>query len=418
MNHATGARVAWVEDRVRTQCFGAGIPASGATITVGAELELLAFDEKSHAVASIFDAGGSLDCVRLVARRLSWHEALSAKGVPRFMTVTGGSLTFEPGGQLEYASAVHGSVDGVLLELCAVESALRNAADEFGISLLACGVDPYNPVANVDLQLVADRYQKMARYFDAIGPDGARMMRQTASFQINVGGIPSMERWAVANAIAPWLLALFANSTRYAAADTGYASYRGEAWRGVDPSRTGLFAGDDPVREYAAFALGANAFLADDAAPAFNRLDDSRVSDASLTAHLSTLFPEVRPRGYLELRSIDAIGSEARAAALVLVAGILADPTAARQALELTGPADSDLLRRAGRDGPRDARITSTSSDLVRIAREGCVRLGPDVVSEATLSAARLISLKPPGASVTRVDTAPEFHQNRTTACR
>ncbi|MEO8624347.1 MAG: glutamate-cysteine ligase family protein, partial [bacterium] len=266
-----------------------------------------------------------------------------------------------------------------------VETALRESAEREGITLLAVGVDPFNAAECAPLQLTAPRYRRMAEYLAAIGPDGARMMRQTASLQVNVGGIELLERWLVANAIAPWLVALFANSERYAGADTGCASFRAQTWRGVDPSRTGLFSGRDAIRDYTAFALSAPAFLADDAAPAFIDLDEELVSVDSLSTHLTTLFPEVRPRGYLELRSLDAVDQAQRRAALALIAGVLGDNTSACDAWDLVGGADATLLCLAGTAGLREPRLKSLADDLIRIAVAGCVRLGPEVVSEESL---------------------------------
>jgi glutamate--cysteine ligase len=248
------------------------------------------------------------------------------------------------------------------------------------------GVDPFNAASAAPLQLTADRYARMARYFAAIGPDGARMMRQTASLQINIGGVDPMRRWPVANAIAPWLVAMFANSSRYAGAETGCASFRAETWRGVDPGRTGVFRGRDPIAEYTAFALDARAFLADDEAPCFVDLEAPRVTDATLATHLTTLFPEVRPRGYLELRSLDSLDDTGRRAAMAFVAGIVGDATAAADATALLGEADESLLRRAGRRGMSDETLASKAGDLVDIARAGCGRLGPSIVSEAALA--------------------------------
>lgn len=386
MNGAARARAEWVEQVVRERCFTA--PAAN-TLTIGAELELLAFDASTHAIAPIFpgrDGRGSIDVARDVGRRLSWRETISDKGVPRFASDAGGSLTFEPGGQLEYASAVHGSVDGVLRELCIVESRLRESAEMRGICLLAVGVDPFNGPDAAPLQLTADRYERMARYFAGSGPDGARMMRQTASLQVNIGGVPPLERWAVANAIAPWVVALFANSSRYADAETRCASYRAETWRGVDPSRTGVFRGRDPVREYTSFALGARAFLVDDAAPPFAGLDAAFATEPALATHLTTLFPEVRPRGYLELRSLDALDDSGRRGAMAFMAGIVADAQAAVEALELLGESDASLLLIAGRDGMAADAIAAKSAGLVEIALGGCRRLGADIVSEETVS--------------------------------
>ncbi len=386
MTSESRARANWVSRYLAEHCFN--VPARQG-LTFGAELELLAFDATTNAIAPIFPAGEgacTLDVVREVAQRLSWRETISDKGVPRFASEAGGSLTFEPGGQLEYASAVHSSVDGVLRELCGVESQLRAHAQSHGISLMAVGVDPFNAADAAPLQLTAHRYTRMAAYFAALGPDGARMMRQTASLQINIGGVPPLERWPVANAIAPWVVAMFANSSRYAGADTGCPSFRAETWRGCDPGRTGLFRGRDAVAEYTAFTLDARAFLADDDAPCFVDLAAERISDTALATHLTTLFPEVRPRGYLELRSLDSIDDAARRGAMPFVAGIVGDATAASDALDVLGEADESLLRRAGRRGMADEAIGSKAADLVEIARAGCRRLGPSIVSEATLA--------------------------------
>ena len=393
MTNDSRERTHWVSRYLREHCFTA--PATRG-LTFGAELELLAFDSTTNAIAPIFpvaDRACSLDVVRDVARRLHWRETTSDKGVPRFSSDSGGSLTFEPGGQVEYASAVHGSVDAVLRELCAVESQLRQSAERCGITLLAAGVDPFNGADAAPLQLTAERYTKMARYFATIGADGARMMRQTASLQVNIGGVSPLDRWAVANAIAPWMVALFANSPRYAGEESGCASFRAETWRGVDPGRTGLLRGRDAIAEYTAFALDARAFLAADGAPCF--VDLPRVTDAILATHLTTLFPEVRPRGYLELRSLDALDDAGRRAAMAFVAGIVGDSRAAADALALVGEADELLLLRAGRRGMLDPLIASKAGDLMEIARAGCQRLGPAIVSEVTLS-----MLTHPGSSL------------------
>jgi glutamate--cysteine ligase len=286
---------------------------------------------------------------------------------------------------------VHATIDGVVKELSAVHELLEQHAAGRDIALLAVGVDPENGADRAPLQLSAERYQRMADYFSGIGPHGARMMRQTASLQLCIGGAP-LSRWRAANAIAPWLVALFANSSRHAGADTGCASYRAETWRGVDPLRTGLLQGCDPVGEYAAFALRAPAFLAGGpGAPAvpFGVLADDVATDDALATHLSTLFPEVRPRGYLELRSMDSVDPSLHAAAMVFAAGILCDGVASARALELVGDPNAALLRQAGRCGLADPVIGRHAGDLVELAVRGCARQGERIVSAALLEYAR-----------------------------
>jgi glutamate--cysteine ligase len=312
--------------------------------------------------------------------------------VPRFVAPSGGALTFEPGGQLEYASATHVSVDAVLRELRTVHDTLVARCADQGITLRAIGIDADNGPADVPLQIDAERYRRMNAYFASIGPAGARMMRQTASLQVCLGGVDVAERWSMANGIAPWLVAIFANSQRYAGRESGYASYRAETWRGVDPLRTGLVVGDDAVAAYTAFALGAPAFLAGNEGTApipFAELSDEQATDDALATHLSTLFPEVRPRGYLELRSADAIDVEHHAAALTLVTGLLADDVSARAALEIVGEPSSALLRTAGRSGLADQDLAAVVRDLADLALAGCARLGPSIVSDEVLAGAR-----------------------------
>ncbi|HEY2026268.1 MAG TPA: glutamate-cysteine ligase family protein [Gemmatimonadaceae bacterium] len=386
---AADARARWIDAHLRRHCF-----ARGGALRFGAEMELLAFDEATGAVAPIAatDRPSTLSAIRSAGEELGWQEAAGSKGVPRFVAPSGGALTFEPGGQLEYASAPHASVDAVLGELRRVHDALVERCADRGVTLRALGIDPTNPPAAAPLQIDADRYRRMNAYFATIGPAGARMMRQTASLQLCLGGVDVAHRWRVANAIAPWLVAIFANSTRYASRDTGYASYRAETWRGVDPLRTGLVVGEDPVAAYTAFALAAPAFLAgaDGSAPApFAELPDEQATDDTLAVHLSTLFPDVRPRGYLELRSADAVGVEHHAAAMTFIVGLLADDVSARAASEIVGEPSIALLLRAGRFGMKEAHLAARAGDLVELALAGCSRLGQSIVSDEVLARAR-----------------------------
>jgi glutamate--cysteine ligase len=158
----------------------------------------------------------------------------------------------------------------------------------------------------------------------------------------------------------------------------------------VDPRRTGIFLGCDALREYAAFALGAPAFLVgagDEPVVSLGELRDGAASDADLATHLSTLFPEVRPRGYLELRSIDSVDTSQHAAAMVFAAGIIGDDVASADALELLGDPDPSLLLAAGRSALADPGLSRHAHDLIEIAIAGCVRRGTTMISEPLLDA-------------------------------
>ena len=105
--------------------------------------------------------------------------------------------------------------------------------------------------------------------------------------------------------------------------------------------------------------------------------------------HLTTLFPEVRPRGHLELRSADAMEPRWYAAPLALATGIAYDPGALRAAGDLLGAPDLGLLARAGRTGLHDPVMARTAADLAQIALDGCASLGPAYFHPSDLEVAR-----------------------------
>ena len=219
------------------------------------------------------------------------------------------------------------------------------------------------------------------------------MMRQTASFQVCVdGGETPALTWRVLNALAPFMVAIFANSPRYAGRDTGHRSYRRHIWATLDPRRTGLLGLDgDPVEEYLRFALGAPAFLMPDiggASATFGHWLSRGATASDWCLHLSTLFPEVRPRGYFELRSADVVAPEWYAAPLVLVAGLVYHRPALAAADALLGRPDPALLARSGRLGLADKTLAATAPLLCDLALEGCSALGETFVDGNDLAAA------------------------------
>jgi glutamate--cysteine ligase len=311
---------------------------------MGAELELIPVRNRSHRRVLIDADGegpGSADIIRDAGATRGWREETDAYGAPSWAMPDGGHLFYEPGGQIEISSPVFPS--GTALEKFLREAvrAVRDSAQAAGVTFLTSGVDPYNSLETVPLQLGAPRYQAMTRYFDSIGASGARMMRQTASLQVSVElGTHPFERWKLLNALAPYLIAAYANSPNYEGHHTGYASYRAQLWQTLDATRTGLpFDEKDPVGAYTRFAEHAGRILDDDA------------------AHLTTLFPEIRPRGYFEIRSMDSMEPDRVGEALRFISRLVHDDDVASEAQEIVGNPDARLLPRAAELGRADATI-------------------------------------------------------------
>ena len=112
---------------------------------------------------------------------------------------------------------------------------------------------------------------------------------------------------------------------------------------------------------------------------------DDAATEAQWENHLTTLFPEVRPRRHLELRSIDAVDPEFVGAALVVVAGLVYDPAASREARELLAAGDEDMLVRAAHCGLRDRVLLNDCQTLVAIGLRGARALGARVIAGAEL---------------------------------
>ncbi len=329
-------------------------PSSHPDGSMGAELELIPVRSKSRKRVGIEtrdDGPGTADIVRDAARRNGWRETVDTSGAPSWVTLAGSRVCYEPGGQIEISSQVFRTA--TLLEhfLRDTVGDLRDSASQAGISLLSDGVDPYNPIDTVPLQLHGPRYDAMAGYFDSIGSSGTRMMRQTASLQITVElGEHVMDRWALLNALAPYLVAAYANSSNYAGETTGYASYRAHLWQTLDLTRTGLpFDAVDPVGAYTRFASAAGRILDDD------------------SAHITTLFPEIRPRGYFEIRSMDSMEPDRAGEALQFVSGLIHNADLATEAMRVIGPPDHLLLARAAALGRADAIIDDRLKILERL---------------------------------------------------
>lgn len=340
--------------------FVPGVQARPAS-AIGAELELIPVHRHTRervAIQSVRGAPGMTDVLRAAAdaratgARNRWIETVDAFGAPAWSIENEGRISFEPGGQIEISSVVYPSAEELIAFLQSAVSHIRRAGAAFGVELLAVGVDPYNDIDGIPAQLSAPRYDLMARHFDTIGPAGIRMMRQTASLQLNIElGPRPLERWRLLNSLAPYLTAALANSRSYGGRDSGYASYRALLWQQLDPSRTGLaYAAADPVGEYAKFAQNADRILSDDA------------------LHLTTLFPEVRPRGYFEIRSMDSVEPERAARAIRFISALTLDPGASAAALDLMGEPDPSLWTAAARYGMGDVVMAATIRQLERIA--------------------------------------------------
>jgi glutamate--cysteine ligase len=317
-------------------------------------------------------------------------------------SLPGGSrLTFEPGGQLELSGPALPGLGPATAAMADDVRAARAALAPLGIDLVGIGLDPSGPRPRV---LDAGRYAAMEAYFDTRWPDGRTMMRHTASVQVNLDLGPAAlveARWARAHDVLPVLAATFANSPFDASGTpTGWRSTRLAVWNRIDPRRTRWVAraGVSAATSWNSFALDAPVMLirTDDGecVPSLRSLTFARwIHDGhelgwptldDFAYHLTTLFPPVRPRGWLELRAIDSLPDEWWPVAAAVTTALLDDPEAADVASRVT-PALGNRWRDAARYACAQPTIGAAAERCFAAALPALPRIGAD---RATIAAA------------------------------
>jgi glutamate--cysteine ligase len=323
-------------------------------------------------------------------RRPAWDEITAViAGVP---DLPGGSrITVEPGGAVELSGPPSDGVLAAITAMKADRAVLCAAFAEAGFGLVLLGADPLRPANRVN---PGDRYRAMEQFFAAsqTGAAGAAMMTSTASVQVNLEAGPQSD-WAarvrLAHALGPTMVAIAANSPLLGGKFTGWHSSRQWVWSQLDSARCGPILGvngEDPASEWARYAMKAPVMLVHptpemDAVPITDwvpfadwadgrvLLGDRRPTMADLEYHLTTLFPPVRPRRFLEIRYLDSVPGALWPAVVFTLTTLLDDPAAADIAAEATEPV-ATAWDRAAQLGLGDRRLHEAADRCVQTAAE------------------------------------------------
>jgi glutamate--cysteine ligase len=266
---------------------------------------------------------------------------------------TSGSITLEPGGQFEHSGAPWGSVAEAVAENDRHTDEILAIAERLGIIFLGVGFRPFGLIDDVPW-MPKGRYRVMREYLAPRGRKAHEMMKRTATVQANfdyVDEADAMRKLRLGLGISSLITALFAASPLVDGKPSGYQSYRASCWLECDPDRCGLlrFAFEEGAgfAEYAAWALDVPMFFVyrdGQYRPVkdltFRRFakegyagEPATIEDWAL--HLSTLFPEVRLKRYLEVRQADAGPREMVRALPALFTGLFYDAEAGERAWTL-----------------------------------------------------------------------------------
>ncbi len=312
----------------------------------------------------------------------------------------GGAISLEPGGQFELSGAPLDTAHDTAEELDRHLGHCRAVAAPLGIGFLSLGMSPKWTLAETPV-MPKSRYDIMKRYMPRVGTRGLDMMFRTATVQTNLdfrNEADMVAKMRVGLALQPAITGLFANSPFTDGKPNGFLSARSEIWRHTDPARTGMlpfvFEPGMGFERYVDFALDVPMYFLkrgstylDVAGASFRDLLAGRLAAApgeqatmaDWANHLSTIFPEVRLKRYLEMRGADVGAPDRIAAMSALMIGLYYDEDALQSAQDLIkdwSAKDRQKLRDevprlglAAKVRGRDLR--SVALDMLAIARKG-----------------------------------------------
>lgn len=241
--------------------------------------------------------------------------------------VGGGAISLEPGGQFELSGAPLETLHQTCREVHGHLAHVREIADALGIGFLGLGASPKWTLADTP-QMPKSRYDIMRNYMPKVGENGLDMMHRTCTIQVNLdfeSETDMVRKMRIGLSLQAVATALFANSPFLDGKPIGKLSYRGEIWRDVDNNRAGLlpFAFDegfgfeayvDYLLDIPMYFIKRGADYIDATSITFRDFMNGKrpegaegtdVTEGDWQNHLSTVFPDVRLKSFLEMRGAD-----------------------------------------------------------------------------------------------------------------
>ncbi len=330
-----------------------------------------------------------------LATRYDWAVAREGEN-PVALSRNGASITLEPAGQLELSGATLETIHETCAEVNSHLKDVRSVADELGLGFLGMGFQPKWRRDEMPW-MPKGRYKIMREYMPKVGSLGLDMMTRTCTVQVNLdfsSEADMVKKFRTSLALQPIATALFADSPFTEGKPNGYLSYRSHIWTDTDPDRTGMldfvFADGFGYERYIDYILDVPMYFSlqngeylDLAGQDFKRflagelpaLPGVHATMKDFADHLTTTFPEVRLKQYLEMRGADG-GPWNRLCALpAFWVGLLYDQESLDAAWDLVKDFSS-AERHALRDGvPKQALKLPFRGGTVRDLAEQALKI-------------------------------------------
>lgn len=319
---------------------------------VGAEFEKFAIERRTGRHLTYGEPGGICSILNSLVERFHWEPHFEGEHLTT-LSRAGSMISLEPGGQIEFSTAPLQTISELNSALENHRHEIRAVTDSDSVAWIASGVSPFQSADDIALG-VRPRHRLMAEYLPSRCPMALPMMKATASTQVTFDyacEADAMRKFQVALKLSPIINAIWANSSHYAGRSTGFASYRSQIWLGMDPDRSGLltdFLNSGPSFEQWVQYLLAVPMLFVNHHGQYRAADGMTFQEfilhghdgrfptiADWEMHITTVFPEVRLKQFLEVRGADANGPALALAVPAFWKGLLYDDESLTEAAEL-----------------------------------------------------------------------------------
>ncbi len=340
---------------------------------IGTEHEKFVYDLRTHKPVA-YDGRPGIRQLLEGMQRFGWQpvrEGDNIIGLRGEGAQNGASLSLEPGGQFELSGAPLRTVHETCAEVDTHLDQTRQVAGEIGAGVLGFGFAPSWTLAETPV-MPKGRYEIMRNYMPKVGGYGLEMMFRTCTVQVNLdfeSEADMVKKFRVGLALQPVTTALFANSPFREGRPSGFLSYRAQVWTDVDNARAGMlpwvFENGMSFERYVDYALDVPMYFLyrdgkyiDMAGQSFRKFLAREIPEVAhiepmlsdWADHLTTIFPEVRLKSFLEMRGTDG-GMWRRICGMpALWVGVLYDSQALDAAWDLVKDWTAEE-RQAMRDG-------------------------------------------------------------------
>jgi len=375
-----------------------------ADYRIGTEHEKFAFTVEGHRPVPYEGRRSIRALLEGMQLLLGWEPIMENGNIIGMFDVTGGgAISLEPGGQFELSGAPVETVHQTCTELMAHLAQLREIARPLGIGFLGLGMTPSWSRAEMPM-MPKGRYRIMTAYMPKVGTLGLDMMYRTCTVQTNLDFSSEedmVKKLRVSLALQPVATALFANSPFTEGKPNGFVSFRSEIWRDTDADRSGMlpwaFEPGMGFERYVDYALDVPMYFVkrgdryiDVAGQSFRDLlagklpglPGERATLSDWANHVSTIFPEVRLKRYLEMRGADGGPWRRLPAFAAFWVGLLYDQAALDAAWDLVKDWSAQERQKLRDEVPRlgfkahirQWSVLNLAKEALKLAEQGLVR--------------------------------------------